>query len=195
MVTKAYSCWRVLCGCKSGVALIEFGLILPLLVLLLLGTLELSRYMIINQKLDKVAYMMSDLVTQGSSVRVSDLEAFADAVPYIASPFGFSGTVIFSSVVGLNLPTDNCEDIPSCITWQYSVLGGDPSHIGAVGGTAILPNGYEVLPGQNIIVAEVVFNFSPLFAYSGTLVPELAPHSIYKITVYKPRQGTLITLE
>ena len=81
----------------DGVALVEFSVILPFLLVLLVGMLELANYTLRHQKIDKVANSMADFVTQGRSVSTTDLNNFGIAVPQIMRPLSFSGTVIFSS--------------------------------------------------------------------------------------------------
>jgi len=187
-------------SCNTGVALIEFAFVLPLLLIMLIGMIELTNYTIINQKLDKVATSMANFVTQGTTVGVSELNFYAEVVPQIMSPYTFSGTVVFSSVangIPPNCPPNAiCSPPPpcSCISWQHSILGADPSQIGSPGGVATLPSGYTVLSGQNIIVAEAYQHYAPLLSISGNFVPAFTPQTLYKIAIFKPRQGSLNTL-
>lgn len=186
---------RFLHSCNSGVALIEFAFVLPLIIIMLVGMLELSYYALINQKLDKVANSMADFVTQGTSVSVGDLNTFGQAVPQIMAPYGFTGTVIFSSVATFTSPSPPCTlTFVSCVKWQHKILGNANSQIGSVGGAASLPGGYSTLPGQNVIVAEVYYQYNPVLASSQNFVSAFVPQTIRKVAVLKPRQGTLTTL-
>jgi hypothetical protein len=186
---------RRLLRSQSGVALIEFAFVLPLLILILLGTIELARYAIIHQKLDKTANAMADFVTQRTTVSVPVLDGFADAVPQIMEPYAFTGSLIFTSVAFFSSPLPPCTGANvSCITWQHTAMGGASSQIGSPGGNATLPGGYEVLQGQNAIAAELFYNYTPILAATSVFIPALADHQIYKVAVYKPRQGTLTTL-
>jgi len=182
--------------CRQGVALIEFALTLPILILLFLGAVELTRFAILHQKLDKAAGAMADFVTQANSISDSDLDAFADAVAQIMGPFGYSGTVVFSSVLVTNTPIAPCTGSnAACISWQRAKLGGDASKIGSEGGNAILPSGFDLQDGQNIIVAEVYFDYDPLLPATGALIPALTAQKLYKVAVYKPRLGLLTQLD
>jgi hypothetical protein len=51
---------------KQGTALLEFAIAFPFLVVLLFGGIELARYIIIEQKVEKAASVMSSIVTQES---------------------------------------------------------------------------------------------------------------------------------
>lgn len=178
--------------CQRANALIEFALVLPLLLAFLLGMIEMGRYTIIQQKLDKVTFAMADFVTQSTTVRESDLNGFVLAVPEIMKPFNFSGSVIFSSVTVPSAAIAGCPVINiTCIAWQRRPLGGDTSRIGAQGGGATLPGGYAIIAGQDVIVAEVFYDYTPLIVSAGNFIPAFGPHQLYKAAVYKPRQGML----
>jgi len=182
-------------ACESGVALIEFALVLPILILMLVGMLELTYYSLINQKLDKIANSMADFVTQGSTVSVTDLNTFGQAVPQIMRPYTFTGTIVFSSVANFAVPTAPCLITnTSCISWQRAILGGSSSQIGSVGGGATLPAGYTVSSGQNVIVAEAYLQYTPILSASSNFIAAFTPQTLYKIAIYKPRQGTLTVL-
>ncbi len=49
---------------QRGVALIEFVLVFPLLLLLLFGCVELSRYLMVHLKVQSASYAMANIVTQ-----------------------------------------------------------------------------------------------------------------------------------
>lgn len=61
MITALFK--RFLNQC-SGVALIEFAMVFPVMFLLLFGGIEISRLILIQQKLEKAGYVMADIVTQ-----------------------------------------------------------------------------------------------------------------------------------
>ncbi len=180
----------------SGVALIEFAIVLPLLLIMLTGLIEITYYILVNQKLDKVANSMADFATQGNTIGVTDLNNFAVAVPKIMQPYNFTGTVVFTSVANYaSSPVAPCSATNTpCITWQHKVLGTDNSLIGSPGGQPTLPANYPVIAGQNIIVAEAYQHYQPLLASSVNILPAFTPQTLYKIAILKPRQGMLTTL-
>ncbi len=171
---------------QGGVAATEFALIAPILMLLFMGSVEITRYVIIAQKTEKAALTMSDLVAQSEDVSTDDLDVLIQAVGEIMKPmeFGASGFVIVSSVsrVGSNAAS---------INWQYTG-GGTWTHasqVGFQGGSATLPADIELDPNEGVIVAEVYYNFSPL------MIPSILPAStIYRVGVFKPRLGELTSL-
>lgn len=179
---------------NCGLSVLEFAILFPVFLLILLGTIEVGRYALIQQKLDKTTNAMADYVTQSSAVRYTDMDSFAQAARQIMKPFDFSGTIIFTAAVYRNINVPPCQNAPeSCITWQYAPVGGSPSRVGTPGTAPQLPGGYTVTLGEVIIIAETYYSYEPLFPITGSLVSALADHAIYKIAVYKPRQvGALV---
>jgi Flp pilus assembly protein TadG len=174
--------WR----CQRGVAATEFALAIPFLVLLLLGGFELSRYVILHQKLEKVAYTIADVVSQSEVITIAQLDQAVLAAGQIMEPFSFtqSGVVFVSSVY------QNTGAVPT-VRWQYSGGGilAAASALGIVGAVATMPNGLVLNNKDNIIVCEVFFRYTPLF--SGGILGD--HEDIYKVTIFKPRLGVLTT--
>lgn len=166
-------------------AAVEFAIALPMLALLFLGGFETSRYILLHQKVEKVAYTVSDVVSQSESVTQSQLDQIYTAAEQIMQPysFGVDGRVMVSSVYkdGAASPT---------VRWQYAGGGtlSRSSQIGAVGSIATLPEGLTLNASDNIIIAEVYYRYHPVLG--GTAIVE---NDIYKTAIFKPRLGALIT--
>jgi len=172
--------------CDKGVAATEFALALPFILGLMLGAFELSRYVIVHQKLEKVAYTISDVVSQSDTVTLAQLGQTVLAAATIMQPDEFqpNGVVFISSVYksGTNAPT---------VRWQYRGGGAlsRTSRIGVLNGVATLPNGLTLNDKDNIIISEVYYNYGPLLT-GGLFLNEF---DIYKTTIFKPRLGALTT--
>ena len=59
---------------RSGVAALEFALIVPLLLALYFVTMEVAQAIEVNKKVGRVGSMVADLVTQMQEIRKSELE-------------------------------------------------------------------------------------------------------------------------
>ncbi|HEY5336731.1 MAG TPA: TadE/TadG family type IV pilus assembly protein [Rhizomicrobium sp.] len=84
---------------RDGLAAIEFAFIAPLLVTMLLGTVEVSNALECRQKVTMLASSAADLVAQTASVSSSDMTNIFNAVTAIVYPFPQSTTVIVISSV------------------------------------------------------------------------------------------------
>lgn len=180
---------------ERGIAAMEFALMLPLLLSIFFGIVEFARFALINQKLDKLVHSMADFTTQGTTISTQELATFSNTATQILTPFGFTGTIVFSSIVNSAASAAPCAGKNSpCIIWQSACLGNANSLMGASGS---VPTNFPLVgmgTGQNVVVAEVFYNFGPLTAYTGQVMSSLGTQTLYKISVYKPRQGTLTSL-
>lgn len=181
---------------KRGIAALEFALVLPLLMIVFLGIVEFARFSIAHQKIEKLVHSMADFTTQGTTVSTQDLATFSGVAAQIMSPLPFSGTIIFSSVVNNPASAAPCNGRNSpCIIWMGACLGNAASQLG-VSGTSP-PTNFPLVgmaAGQNVIVAELSYNYQPLISYTASVIPSLKAQTIYRNAVYKPRQGTLTTI-
>jgi Flp pilus assembly pilin Flp len=86
---------------NRGVAAIEFALLLPMLIALLIGCLEVTFKIWSTQKAEKLAVTLSDVIAQSTAVSNSDLQSLIGAVDKIMDPFAFGadeGKIIISSL-------------------------------------------------------------------------------------------------
>lgn len=176
-----------LLGCCAGNIAVEFALAAPVLLLLMLGSAEMARFVILHQKMDRVATTISDLVSRAETISESQLDDIFDAIGQVADPFNIAdlGVVIVSSVT-------NPDGAGAVVAWQRSGGGSysGTSQIGTEGNSATLPTGFEVREGETAIVSEVYFDFAPFLS---ELIVE--PQLIYRSAHHRPRLGTLQTVE
>jgi Flp pilus assembly pilin Flp len=173
--------WR---DAKGAIA-VEFAVVAPVLVALMVGTFEVTRYVLLHQKLDRMAVAASDLVSQGETITNAQLADIFAATGLIAEPFsiGADGVVVISAI--------SRAGGVSTISWQRFGTGSlsATSQLGAEGGPPTFPAGFALKDGESVIFAEVFYQFRPMFA------PDLVPAStLYHRAIFRPRRGTLDTI-
>ena len=72
---------------QSGTQIIEFVMIAPILIILLLGTIEIGRYILIHQKVSRTAYTLGNLVTQLDPLSRQDVSDIFTITNNTLSPF------------------------------------------------------------------------------------------------------------
>lgn len=175
-----------------GAVYAETAVSLLVLSLTTLAGVEVGRYVLLVQKLDRAVASVADIAAQGQTISVADIDNLFSAASDTVKPFVLDGvgSVIVSSVskTGAN---------PVKVDWQRAHVWVDDkgnkvtlgSAIGVAGGTATLPPELTVRSGEEVIVAEVYYKFTPWLA------PEIAPTAqLYNRAFYRPRQGPLTTL-
>ncbi len=168
-----------------GNAAIELALAMPILLMLSLGGFEMTRYIIIQQKISKTVNTMGNLVARSPSLAEADMTNMFFAVDHLMDPYimGANGTVILSDV------SNNGATVK--VNWQRK--GGGTyiasSKIGVQGGVATLPAGFTLAVNEDTVISEIYYNYTPLVA------PNIvAAKVIYKVKYYKPRLGALTVM-
>jgi Flp pilus assembly protein TadG len=167
----------------AGNVAVEFALALPVLMLLMLCSAEMARFVILHQKVDRVAVTTSDLVARAETIKESELDDIFAAAEYVAQPFDLPnlGIVIVSAII-------NEDGDGPIVAWQRSGAGtaSHTSQIGVEGGAATLSADCEVREGETAIIAEVFYDFEPFLS---ELIVE--PQTLYRRAHHRPRLGTL----
>lgn len=171
---------------RQAIAAIEFALMLPVLVAFSAGTMEFSRLIMLVQKLQSGAFILADLTARDRTLSEEQLNNIFLAIDNVVQPFDFpaGGRAVVTSI-GVNAANH------PVVNWQRAGTGSFPavSVIGEEGAEATLPNGLDISAGETVIAAEVFYQFTPLFDIW------LDPKVIHRISFYRPRLGTLETLE
>jgi Flp pilus assembly protein TadG len=160
-----------------GGVMIEFGFAMPVLILLMMGGIELGRYVLLHQKLDRTAMTVSDLVARVQTVTTSEINTIFTAANLVMAPFELNdkGLVVISSV----------KEVSSAprVIWQRSGAGtlSVTSSLGVQGANAVLSDVELVDPDQAVVVGETYFQYSPWFI-------QLIPSTMIRhVAVFRPR--------
>ena len=159
---------------ERGGILIEIAFGMMVLITLTLGTVETAFYILMQQRLDRAASTVADIVSQPDDITQGDV---ADAIWAAKNLFGGlydfdeNGYAIVTSVRG-----GTTDDPPPRINFQVTktctdeVAGSGPVFPSEIGTgedeEAKLPNDLTLQPGESVIIAEVFFDYQPMFAGS-----------------------------
>jgi Flp pilus assembly protein TadG len=150
---------RCLVGDERGVSAIEFAMILPLMVTLYLGSIELSEGIAIDRKVTVAARTVADLVSQANpsitETEVSDLLGAGSVVmaPYPAVTGG--GTRLLRVVV-TQLKIDAQKNVT--VDWSRSL----PTGYALSGSYSSLPEAFKV-PNSYLVLGQAQYDFKPSF--------------------------------
>ncbi len=169
---------------SRGSVLLETAFIIPILLLLVMGGIEVSRFILMDQKLARVASNAADLTARTVDPTVADIQQVFSAVEYIAEPFELDDDdIVIISSVSRPVGTTSTQ-----VDWQETGGGGgsEESRIGATGETADLPAVLNLREGQALIVGEAFYEYEPFF-FRGFIEPK----TVYHVAFYRPRDVVL----
>jgi len=171
---------------QRGMAAVEFALITPILVLLALGCFEVPSYVLVFQKMSRASAGVADLVAQADDPITKDqlVDIFSGAKSMM-QPYDVvnDGEVIVTSI-------NNPSGTGVKITWQRkNGLVATASKLGSSGTPANLPAGLTPAADEEVLVAEVYYNYKPMFGniiYKGS--------QLYRVSYTRPRNHNLETV-
>jgi Flp pilus assembly protein TadG len=110
---------RSLWADRRGVGAIEFALVAPVLVVLYIGSLEVSVAMSVNKKLARATSTVADILTQGSSTTKDELTTMVGVAHSIMAPFDPAPVDIRISNIRID------EDGVARVAWSWKPNGNN----------------------------------------------------------------------
>jgi Flp pilus assembly protein TadG len=108
---------RSLAGDERGVSAVEFALILPLMLTLYLGAVELSQGIAADRKVTMTARTTADLVSQVTSLSTTDISNSLSAASAVMAPYPVSNLKVTVSSVAVD------ANSKATIAWSCSLNG------------------------------------------------------------------------
>lgn len=169
--------------CRSGeaAAAVEFALILPLLLTMYLGSVELSSAISVDKRIATVSGALGDLVARSDgSITQATLNDYFAAASLTMAPYESTGVAQVVSCVRIN------NDLTTQVMWSRGYNGGVAY---ANNFAYVVPDDLKnIAKGGYVIVAESEVSYTPLFAYFFETAFDL-----YRQAFYLPRFGEYIS--
>ena len=184
MLRKLTRLFRRFGASTRGVAAIEFAMILPILMVLFLGSFDGGRAISIYMKVRSATYALDAITNQYTTMQSTDMTTVMGAITQMMAPYPSAPATITISQIKINAS--------KAATISWSVSQGGTAH--AQGSSMSLPSNLDVA-STYLIFAEVSYVYTPMYGYfrSGalTLADNLytTPRSSTCI-VYVPLNGT-----
>lgn len=168
---------RCLAADQRGVSAVEFAMLLPLMLSLYLGSVELSQGIAANRKVTLTARTVADLVSQVASVSASDISNSLNASAAVMAPYPSSNLKVTVSSVTID------ANKKATIAWSCTLNG--TAH--GTGSSVTLPTALLVA-SSSLIWSEVQYAYTPTIGYvvSGTL-------NLHDQIYMRPRQSDSVT--
>ena len=147
--------FRCLADCTRGVAAVEFGMIVPIMFMLFVGSVEFSQAITVDRRVTQVASSTADLVSRQSTVTTTQLNGYMLIVSELLAPY--DSTLLQLTLISVYANPSNATDIKVC--WSYSYQGG--TSYAANTAYTTLPAGI-LTAGTSVVVAEAKYNYAPL---------------------------------
>jgi Flp pilus assembly protein TadG len=168
--------WRSFRRSKEGAGAVEFALIAPVMILVMLASVEIPRAVMTGQRLARSARTMADLISRQNLGALDDVYAAGSAVtrPYDTSGMGIVLSAVGVYADGTGLVSKVCSS---------KAQSAKPRDVNSVIGPA--PAASQEAKAR-YVMAEVTFAYKPLFS----ILPYLKNYSFSHAITWPIRKGT-----
>lgn len=139
---------------ERGVSAVEFAMLLPLMLTLYLGAVEVSQGIGADRKVTLTARTVADLVSQVTSVSNNDMTNSLNAASSVMTPFSSTNLKVVVSSVKIDAQGK------ATIDWSDTLNGTARTK----GSTVTLPSALTI-PNSWLIWSEVEYNYKPVIGY------------------------------
>ena len=139
---------------QRGVSAVEFAMLLPLMVTLYLGAVEVSQGVAINRKVTLTARTVADLASQASSLSASDMTNLLNASSSVVTPYDVSKLKVVVSQVKID------SNGNATVDWSETFQGAKRGK----GSSVPVPAALKVNDSY-LIWSEVEYLYTPTIGY------------------------------
>jgi Flp pilus assembly protein TadG len=163
---------------RDGVSAVEFAIILPFMLTLYLGGVELGDGLAIKFKTTLAARTVTDLASQYVSINGTSMQNILGAASTVLQPYSTSGVVVTLTELTVN------SSGKGVVQWSCSLNG-----------TAYAANAQLTMPtnlqtsGITMLYGEVTYPYTPTIGYAIT-----GTFNIYQNMYFYPRMSNSISL-
>jgi Flp pilus assembly protein TadG len=158
--------WRALArrlrrfgAAREAVAAVEFALILPVMLTMYIGSIELSQAFSMDQRVITIAGTTGDLVARSNgAIDMSTLNNYFQAAQAIMGPYDTTNLQQVVSVVAIDSKGN------TSVEWSQGYHGGTPQVCNQpYGGTHPIPAAMiNISKGNIVIVSEATYTYPPM---------------------------------
>lgn len=169
---------------RKGVSAVEFALVLPLLLLLYAGSVELSEALSVDRKVNQLASSVGDLVTQEATMNRTLMDNIFAATTAIMQPYPTAPVQIM--VAAVNIQADGSQ----VVSWAEVQNDDDPP---SGGNSPVAIPADIATPGSQVIIARSRYEFTSPFSDFMSTITGRTSYQFEHVFIMRPRQGSTIT--
>lgn len=145
---------------RGGVSAVEFAMLLPIMVTLYFGTVEVTQGLSIDRKVTLAARIAADLVTQATSIDTAGVSGVFEASQAMITPYPISNLKVTVTAVSVDATGK------ATVAWSDTLNGTAKTK----GAAVTLPSAL-VVNNTQVIWSEVEYTYKPTVGYvvTGTI--------------------------
>lgn len=151
---------------RRGVAAVEFALLLPVMLTLYIGSVEVTQNLTATRRVVLLARTLSDLTTQSPKLAEAELNGIVAAATSVLAPLSMTPAKIRITSVAIS-PSGSADPNvanPASVCWSYHKNWSAHARGTTLDSTTI-PASLRTEPGTSLIMAEVEYPYKPVIGY------------------------------
>jgi hypothetical protein len=141
---------------RRGLAAVEFALLAPALLLILLGVADLAVLIRAAWHMERSAGELANVIAQMDTLREADFPVLFDIAERIADPYELTGQGGAVIITGLSGTTNG-----PVVSWRRRAGASDILSRFGTSGPPVLPVGFTLPSGQTAIAVETYARITP----------------------------------
>lgn len=157
---RATEAGRRFAGECRGISAVEFALLLPVMMTLYLGSVEVSQGVAAKRKVNLIAHTVADLATQYTNITNADMTNILNAGSAVVAPYSSANLQITVSEISIN-----AQGV-AAVTWSDTLNG-----TALTAGQSVAVPSTLAVPNTSLILTQVQYNYNPTYGYvlTGTI--------------------------
>jgi Flp pilus assembly protein TadG len=169
---------------RDGVSAVEFALILPIMLVLYAGSVELSEALAVDRKANRVASTIADLVAQKTNITATEMTNIFNASKAIMEPYA-TGSLLEMDLIVVDINASS-----QTVNWSKTVNGS--TYAKGTNTPITVPNTIAVT-GTQVVIARVEYTYTSPFSSFMKSITGKTSYSLEHVFMMRPRLGTTIT--
>ncbi|MFO1147148.1 MAG: TadE/TadG family type IV pilus assembly protein [Alsobacter sp.] len=157
---------RVLRHDTRAVAAVEFALLLPLMLTLYIGSVEVTQLLTADRRIVLLSRTIGDLTTQSASLVAADVDNILNASTAVLAPMAATDARLRVSSIAISGSGSTDPKVPNkaSVCWSYQ-RNWTALTKGSFLSTDDLPTGLRTDVGSSLVMAEVQYPYKPVIGY------------------------------
>jgi Flp pilus assembly protein TadG len=162
---------------RKGVSSVEFAILLPLMLTMFFGSIEVTDAISADRKVTLVSNTVAEIASQYSSVSANDVSNILGAASSVLQPFSVANVKVTLTSVSID------ANSKATVGWSSTLNGSQRS--GTV--TSLIPPTL-LIANTCVLWGEATYNYKPMIGYvvTGTL-------PLYNQIFIRPRMSNCVT--
>jgi Flp pilus assembly protein TadG len=172
-------------GDEKGVSAVEFALIVPIILILLIGMVDLNEALTVHRKLRQITSTIADLTAQQSELTTSTVDLTLQGAASLLAPYDRTSLQLVLTVVSV-------EDDGQTVAWSRAYQA-TAEH---AGDEPLFPVPEELaLSGVQMVAVRADYEFESIFGHLTQVFAGRESYAMHDWMYERPRTGDEIVLK